>query len=348
MSTQSRSKCAMWLGGVIAAVAWIGLTDDSFAQRRVIGLMCTVVEDNPQFSVAGASAALDAIGPMLAASRGAPLVSPAFQEAVALLHSAEDHLTQIANHWALNPAGRCQICSMKAIPPAPPMSSAAWQATRLKNLAALVYGEAGHNAGLSDVMAQDWRWCTPDEIPDSRPGIAMVYPTLGGTYVCERVCAAGGIGKIASVTQQANTLVFTNEFGSRSSGYFESQLVVVAKDWGNLRATVKNDGNGNWELNWANGTVWRPQKAGAAGGNTGARTRPWWYISCGGFEWRSPAGPPLSGPGWKGSSPPPPDGSPGWVFDMTKSGGGYAGTAVRFGNPNQRTNCSAYVKNEQY
>jgi hypothetical protein len=93
--------------------------------------------------------------------------------------------------------------------------------------------------------------------PTSPPGELSIYPALAGTYVCLVRCGAGGIGNEASIAQYKNTLTFTNEGGGRSSGYFASLDQVVATDWGNLQASLIRDASDQWELRWANGTIWR-------------------------------------------------------------------------------------------
>jgi hypothetical protein len=61
------------------------------------------------------------------------------------------------------------------------------------------------------------------------------------------------VGKEASISQNGNTLNFTNEGGGRSSGKFLETTRVQATDWGNLTANIEDDGK---KLVWGNGTVW--------------------------------------------------------------------------------------------
>lgn len=114
----------------------------------------------------------------------------------------------------------------------------------------------------------DWvAWARGDRGEGYGEKIAVIFDTmlaeagvatpvsLSGAYICLAHCPAGGAGKEARIEQNGNVLTFINEGGNRSSGYFEAQT-VVASEWGNLRATIQNNGR---ELHWSNGTIWQRQ-----------------------------------------------------------------------------------------
>jgi subtilase family serine protease len=64
------------------------------------------------------------------------------------------------------------------------------------------------------------------------------------------------------VQQSGSSLMFINENGQSSSGYFQSSTQVVATGWGNLVGTVVSIDDGI-RIAWANGTAWdQPQLAG--------------------------------------------------------------------------------------
>lgn len=84
-------------------------------------------------------------------------------------------------------------------------------------------------------------------------------PSLGGKYTCHDNCPAGGEGREAAVIQGESDLVFINEGGDKSGGFFRTPETVVAEKWGNLGATIGASGT---EIRWKNKTVWR-RKPGA-------------------------------------------------------------------------------------
>ncbi len=205
---------------------------------------CNVVEDNPQFSVDGATAELDFVSSLLDSSGGGPLTYPALGDAKAALNRAEAHLVQLLNHWALNQALTCRICDLRL---------ARRVAGRLASLSAAVHGEQGWHVGIRDSLRQEWSVCTPEQIRAGRqPGVEIVV-NLSGAWVCEVNCSFG-VGRVARIAQEGGALELTNEGGMRSRGRFLSAAEIVASQWGNLRATVTDGGN---TIRWANGTIWR-------------------------------------------------------------------------------------------
>lgn len=103
------------------------------------------------------------------------------------------------------------------------------------------------------------------------PSVAINL-NLAGEYTCQNNCPAGGEGAISRIEQDGMGLFFINEGGNRSSGIFLNSSTVVAKDWGNLHATVRKNG---LELHWANGTVWQR----ANGGNNSSSIKCDNYLS---------------------------------------------------------------------
>ena len=79
------------------------------------------------------------------------------------------------------------------------------------------------------------------------------YPNLAGAW--QSVVPAQNRQGPASIQQNGNELLFINEHGNQSKGYFlpNSPNVVVASDWGNLQGTLTN---GATRINWANNTYW--------------------------------------------------------------------------------------------
>jgi hypothetical protein len=77
------------------------------------------------------------------------------------------------------------------------------------------------------------------------------YPDLNGAWESNYK----GNWNPTSISQNGQTLSFTNEFNMTSPGEFTSKTTVRATKWENgLGATVSADGN---TLTWANGTIWR-------------------------------------------------------------------------------------------
>ncbi len=133
----------------------------------------------PEWSVAGASAELDVVEfELLPTGGGGPLVDQLRSEAMWRLNRAESHLVQIANHWALSPAGTCKICDMK------PTAQA--QANRLLSLAMAVHGEEGWNKGPAGVMGQDWPWCRPEDYPSNRVARGTMWISISGHWDLRR------------------------------------------------------------------------------------------------------------------------------------------------------------------
>ena len=94
-------------------------------------------------------------------------------------------------------------------------------------------------------------------------GSSINLPSLGGAWTSG--------GKSTSITQDpsdSNRLVFTNEYGSKSSGSFANSMTVIAHDWENgLRGTLTDNGQ---TIRWANGTAWL--RAGSSATTTSAST----------------------------------------------------------------------------
>jgi hypothetical protein len=84
--------------------------------------------------------------------------------------------------------------------------------------------------------------------------IPLTFPRLAGNWICSAVCAVGGVGKPARIEQTSAGLRFINESGRASSGQFDGPQAVIALQWDNLRADVKDDAKA---LHWHNGTIWR-------------------------------------------------------------------------------------------
>jgi hypothetical protein len=121
----------------------------------------------------------------------------------------------------------------------------------------------GYFEGLNVVVADDWQgglrgrlnsdrtridWA--NDTTWQRGGASTSIPNIGGTWYRE-----GDRSRPAYVTQSAGIISFTNEFGNKSRGHFESSFVVVADEWqGGLRGRL----NGTLtRIDWANGTTWQ-------------------------------------------------------------------------------------------
>jgi len=64
-----------------------------------------------------------------------------------------------------------------------------------------------------------------------------------------------GAGRPTSVIQDGNKLLFLNEYGDWSAGYFTGSGQVEATDWGGLVGNLVPGPTG-LQIQWANGTVW--------------------------------------------------------------------------------------------
>ncbi|TQV88335.1 hypothetical protein [Aliikangiella coralliicola] len=84
-----------------------------------------------------------------------------------------------------------------------------------------------------------------DYIDDSLEILDKNLPQLAGPWYIS--------GAKTFVHQYGAQLVFINEHGSLSRGYFLSNTEVVAIDWGNLRGSLSG---GNTVIIWHNGTYW--------------------------------------------------------------------------------------------
>ena len=75
----------------------------------------------------------------------------------------------------------------------------------------------------------------------------QTLPSLGGAWT--------SAGRSAFISQDAGgRLVFTNEYGQKSSGSFANATTVIATEWeGGLRGALQDNGN---TIRWANGTAW--------------------------------------------------------------------------------------------
>ena len=73
----------------------------------------------------------------------------------------------------------------------------------------------------------------------------VVAPDISGNWMIN--------GQATHITQLGTNLIFTNENGGTSAGFFSAPNQVSATGWGNLTGTLlANDG----VINWANGSVW--------------------------------------------------------------------------------------------
>lgn len=94
---------------------------------------------------------------------------------------------------------------------------------------------------------------TSSSQPSSQSAAAVSYD-LAGKWLCTKYCPAGGEGKDARIDQDGLALVFTNEGGGVSRGYFlEGQIGVIATDWNRLIGLIKDKGA---RIEWLNGTDW--------------------------------------------------------------------------------------------
>jgi len=63
-------------------------------------------------------------------------------------------------------------------------------------------------------------------------------------------------GKLCTIQQSGNDLIFTNERGQSSPGYIRPDGSVVATGWGNLVGRLSQN---NTRITWNNGSVWKRQ-----------------------------------------------------------------------------------------
>jgi hypothetical protein len=78
---------------------------------------------------------------------------------------------------------------------------------------------------------------------------AQQVPSIGGSW-----SFAGRATSIVQDAAEPRKLVFINEFGQRSGGYFADSSTVIATDWERgLRGSLDNNGT---TIRWANGTTW--------------------------------------------------------------------------------------------
>jgi len=92
---------------------------------------------------------------------------------------------------------------------------------------------------------------------------APTPPSIGGVWT--------SAGRPASISQDAGgRLVFTNEYGQKSSGSFANATTVIATEWeGGLRGALQDNGN---TIRWANGTAWSRSAAASFTGGSPAPT----------------------------------------------------------------------------
>jgi hypothetical protein len=77
----------------------------------------------------------------------------------------------------------------------------------------------------------------------------------GPETLLSTLCREGAPRLPTYIHQSGNSLIFTNESGSRSRGYAENNNTVIASDWeGGLRGTISSDRS---RIDWANGTSWQ-------------------------------------------------------------------------------------------
>jgi hypothetical protein len=95
-------------------------------------------------------------------------------------------------------------------------------------------------------------------------------------------CAQGDPRKPCSITSSGQSLSFTNEVGSKSSGHYVGigQNRVLATQWGLVQGTLSQDGR---RIDWSNGTYWARCQGGGGGGRQDANQIPnldgRWYQS---------------------------------------------------------------------
>jgi hypothetical protein len=79
------------------------------------------------------------------------------------------------------------------------------------------------------------------------------WPVLAGNWVGK--ARADSRWATTSITQDGKHLIFRNEYGMTSAGYFESSSRIKATDWaGGLGATITDDGK---TIKWDNGSIWQ-------------------------------------------------------------------------------------------
>ena len=126
------------------------------------------------------------------------------------------------------------------------------------------YGQRskGHFTDEDTLVASEWEGGLRGEVEDGRVirwanGTVWIrqysdsvpvssLPALHGAWTCS--------GRPTSVRQDGASLVFTNEYGQTSNGYFTDANTVVASDWeGGLRGVLQDGGK---TIRWVNGTAW--------------------------------------------------------------------------------------------
>ncbi len=88
------------------------------------------------------------------------------------------------------------------------------------------------------------------------PPKTLNWPLLAGDWLSKTKVDSSG--KPASIYQDGKNLIFRNEYGKNSTGYFESLSRIKATQWaGGLGATISDDGN---TIKWDNGSIWQRVK----------------------------------------------------------------------------------------
>ena len=112
----------------------------------------------------------------------------------------------------------------------------------------------GYYAGNNEVVAPGWNWT--GTVESTPTGLQIVWNT-GVIWNQNRIAGSWSIGegRPTSVIQDGNNLLFVNENGNWSSGFFIGGNEVEATGWGGLTGNVVTTSSGV-QIQWANGTTW--------------------------------------------------------------------------------------------
>ena len=140
------------------------------------------------------------------------------------------------------------------------------------------YGQksSGSFANATTVIATDWEGGLRGALQDNGNTIRWANGTAWSRSAASTTTTLAGAwtsaGRPASISQDAGgRLVFTNEYGQKSSGSFANATTVIATDWeGGLRGALQDNGN---TIRWANGTAWSRSAAAPFSGSSPAATQ---------------------------------------------------------------------------